>query len=96
MLLGTHRVAETTSSDCNRIYMRKKVVRSTPPTQKELQQRAKFAQLAQAVADRSQDLSKVSQDQEAYLAQKDQPGGKTTFKSYLWSVCGKEYDESLA
>ena len=94
MLLGTHRVAETTSSDCNRIYLRGPIKRSTPPTQKELQQRAKFAQLAQAVADRSQDLSKVSQDQEAYLAQKDQPGGKTTFKSYLWSVCKAELENA--
>ena len=89
-MIATHRVAETTNPNCNRIYMRNPVERSTPPTQKELEQRAKFAQLAQAVADRSQDLSKVSQDQEAYLAQKDQPGGKTTFKSYLWSVCKAE------
>jgi hypothetical protein len=93
-MIATHRVAETTNPNCNRIYMRTTVERSTPPTQKELQQRAKFAQLAQAVADRSQDLSKVSQDQEDYLAQKDQPGGKTTFKSYLWSVCKAELENA--
>ena len=29
MLLGTHRVKPTESSDCNRLYLRKKVVRST-------------------------------------------------------------------
>ena len=74
--------------------MRKKVVRSTPPTQKELQQRAQFAQIAQAVADRRQDLSKVSQDQEAYLAQKDKPGGKKTFRAYLWQVCKAELENA--
>ena len=94
MLLGTHRVAETTNPDCNRIYMRKKVVRSTPPTQKELQQRAQFAQIAQAVADRRQDLSKVTADQEAYLAQKDKPGGKKTFHAYLWQVCKAELENA--
>ena len=94
MLLGTHRVAETTNPDCNRIYMRKKVVRSTPPTQKELQQRAQFAQIAQAVEDRRQDLSKVTADQEAYLAQKNQPGGKKTFRAYLWQVCKAELENA--
>ena len=94
MLLGTHRTAATTNPDCNRIYMRKKVVRSTPPTQKELQQRAQFAQIAQAVADRRQDLSKVTADQEAYLAQKDKPGGKKTVHAYLWQVCKAELENA--
>ena len=46
------------------------------------------------VTERKMDLSKVSQDQEAYLAQKDQPGGKTTFKSYLWAVCKAELENA--
>jgi hypothetical protein len=36
MLLGTHRVAATTSNKCNRLYLRKKVERSTEPTADEL------------------------------------------------------------
>jgi hypothetical protein len=30
------------------------------------------------------------------LAQKDQPGGKKTMKSWYWDVCGKEYDAANA
>ena len=30
MLLATHRTAATTNSSCNRIYLRDKVVRTTP------------------------------------------------------------------
>ena len=37
MLLGTHRVAATTNPNCNRIYLRPKIERSTPPTVNELQ-----------------------------------------------------------
>ena len=95
-LIGTHRTAETTNPECTRIYVRKAdaYTRSTPPTQRELEQRAKFAQVAQAVADRRMDLSKVTQDQEAYLAQKEEPGGKKTFKSYLWMVCKAELENA--
>ena len=32
MLLGTHRTAATTSNNCNRLYLRPKIERSTPPT----------------------------------------------------------------
>ena len=28
----------------------------------------------------------------AAIAQKDTAGGKTTFKAYLWKVCGDAYD----
>ena len=95
-LIGTHRTAETTNPECTRIYVRKAdaYTRSTPPTQRELEQRTKFAQVAKAVADRRMDLSKVTQDQEAYLAQKEEPGGKKTFKSYLWMVCKAELENA--
>ena len=96
MLLGTHRVAATTNPDCNRIYMRKPTKRSTPLTQREIEAREKFAAVAAMVTERKMDLSKVSADQEAFLAQKDQPGGKKTMKSWYWDVCGKEYDDAQA
>ena len=92
MLLGTHRVAETTSSDCNRIYMRKKVKRSTPVTPDELVARTRFAAVSRAVAQRKQDISKITSDQEAYRAQRDQPGGYQSMTSYLWSLEMATYD----
>ena len=92
MLLGTHRVAPTTSSDCNRLYLRKKVVRTTPVTPKEIQIRSKFANIASMVAERAADLSYITQDQIDFLAQKDQPGGKKTMRSYLWKICKQAYE----
>lgn len=94
MLLGTHRVAETTSSDCNRLYLRKKTKRSTPVLRDELARRERFTAVTRAVAARAQNLSTMTQDQEAYLAQRNQPGGKRTFKSYLWSLELASYDAS--
>jgi len=92
MLLGTHRVAATTSNACNRIYLRPKVTRSTAPSQDEMLARARFATVAAAVQARKTDLMNISADKAAFNAQKDQPGGKTTFKSYLWKICGDAYD----
>ena len=115
MLLGTHRVAATESKDCNRLYLRKKVERSTQPTSKELATRARlflrkkverstpvttdetrirnrFSAVAAAVAARAKDLSKMSADQAAFAAQKDQPNGKKTMKSFLWKLEKEAYD----
>ncbi len=92
MLLGTHRVAATESKDCNRLYLRKKVERSTPLSDKELAARARFTAVQAAVKTRANDLSKIAQDQEDFLAQKDTAGGKKTMRAYLWAVCGAAYD----
>ena len=92
MLLGTHRVAETTSSDCNRLYIRRKVERSTPVTANELKHRTKFAAIASAVAARKKDLMKISEDQANYAAQYNTPGGKKTYRSYLWSLEKAAYE----
>ena len=92
MLLGTHRVAATESKDCNRLYMRSKTQRSTQPTGDELKARERFAAVAAMVKARKGDLSQLSTDQDAFLAQKDLAGGKKTMKAYLWKVCGEEYD----
>ena len=92
MLLGTHRVAPTESDKCNRLYLRKKTKRATQPTTKELQVRARFAAVRAMVAERADDLSHISSDQAAFIAQKDTAGGKTTMRAYLWMVCGQEYD----
>ena len=92
MLLATHRVAATQSSDCNRIYLRSKVERSTPLSQLEEAARLRFTEVAQAVKLRAKDLNKMTQDQEAFAAQRDTAGGKRTMRAYLWKVCGAEYD----
>ena len=93
MLLGTHRKAATTSSDCNRLYIRKKVKRTTPPSVREINIRNRFRAVAAMVQERKEDLMKVTQDQAAFLAQKDLANGKKTMKAYLWYICGQEYDQ---
>jgi len=94
MLLGTHRVAETTSPDCNRLYLRKKTKRSTPVKDTELEVRTKFAAVSRLVQARKNNLSTLSSDQEAYAAQRNEPGGKKTWKAYLWKICKEQYAES--
>ena len=93
MLLGTHRVAATENPNCNRLFLRKKVKRSTALTSNELDARARFSAVAAAVKARKSDLSQITQDQIDFKAQKDTAGGKKTMKSYLWSICGAEYDQ---
>ena len=92
MLLGTHRIAATTNPNCNRIYLRPKIERSTPPTVNELFMRQRFAAVKAAVKAREEDLSKVDADQAAFLAQKDQVNGKKTMNAYLWSLETATYD----
>ena len=45
-----------------------------------------------AVENRKNNLTTLSTDQAAYAAQKDEPGGKRTWKSYLWKVCKEAYE----
>ena len=92
MLLGTHRVAATESKDCNRLYMRSKVERSTPVTANEQRARIRFAAVALAVKERKGDLIQINEDQENFIAQRDTATGKKTMKAYLWKVCGDAYD----
>ena len=96
MVLATHRVAETTNPDCSRIYLRglSSVTRSTPYSTEERAKQLRFKSVAQAVATRRNDLSKMTQDQEAFKAQKDLPNGKKTMKAYLWSLELAIYDQA--
>ena len=90
MLLATHRVAETTSSDCNRLYLRKKPKRSTPVKPSEIIQRERFGAIARAVNARAHDINKMSQDQAAFKAQSTY----TTMRSYLWALEAEAYDQA--
>ena len=92
MLLGTHRTAATTNPNCNRLYLRKKTMRSTLPSSNELDARERFTAVAQAVTARRKDLTKITTDQIAFKAQKDTPGGCRTMTKYLWKVEGDAYD----
>ena len=93
-LIGTHRTAATTNPNCTRIYLRKadSYERSTPVTTNEVKQRNRFSAVAAAVAARAKDLMKISADQAAFAAQKDQPGGVKTMKAYLWKLEKEAYD----
>ena len=95
MILATHRTAATTSKHCSRVYIRtvKNVTRTTPLTNHERAIRLRFKTVAQMVIERKEDLTKVTQDQAAFLAQKDLANGKKTMKAYLWYICGQEYDQ---
>ena len=97
MVLLTHRTAATNSKKgCQRVYLRtlKNVTRTTPLKQKEVAIRQRFQAVRAMVAARKEDLSKVTQDQIDFMAQKDLANGKRTMNAYLWKVCGLEYDEA--
>ena len=93
MLLATHRVAATESPDCNRLYLRPKVTRSTQPSTDELNARSRFAAVSAMVKARKRDLEHIAEDQENFLAQKDTALGKKTMRAYLWKICGALYDQ---
>ena len=95
MVLATHRTAETTSKSCSRLYLRglSSITRSTPIKTEERAARNRFGSVAAAVNTRMHDLSKVTADQAAFLAQKDQPNGKKTMRAYLWRLELQAYDE---
>ena len=92
MLLGTHRTAATTNPDCNRLFLRKKVKRSTPLTPTELWIRQRFKALQAAVKTRSEDLTKYDADLAAFIAQKDKSNGKKTMKAWYWAQEAATYD----
>ena len=93
-LVAVHRVAATENPNCQRVYSfdADRYKRSTPPSTDETLIRVRFKSVSQAVALRAKNLSTLSTDQAAFLAQKDSPLGKKTFKAYLWQVCGDAYD----
>ena len=94
MLLGTHRVAPTTSNKCNRLYLRKPIKINVSQTENAINARNRFTAVSQAIKLRKRDLTKLTEDQQAFLAQRDLPNGKKTMLAYYWMVCGEEYDEA--
>ena len=94
-LIGTHREAPTQNPNCSRLYIRKSnsYVRKGAPSMREMDARDRFAAVSAAIKTRKEDLQKISQDQAAFLAQKDSPNGKKTMKAFYWKLCGDLYDE---
>ena len=62
MILATHRTAETTSKECNRVYVRTlaNITRKTPIKTEERAARNRFGSVAAAVNTRMHDLSKLT------------------------------------
>ena len=93
-LVAVHRTAATTNPNCQRIYSfdADRYKRSTALSADELWIRQRFTAVSQAVSARKQDVTKISADQAAFRAQKDQPGGKATMNAYLWMVEGEAWE----
>ena len=39
-------------------------------------------------------LSKITTDQQTFIAQKNEPNGAKTMKQWYWRVCGAEWDQA--
>ena len=97
-VIMTHRTAATTNPECQRIYVKEADAykRTTPLTQREHQIRNRFIGVAAMIQERSHDLSKITTDQQTFIAQKNEPNGAKTMKQWYWRVCGAEWDQTHA
>ena len=88
MVLATHRVAATTNPACSRLFLRglSSVTRTTPYSADEKAAQTRFGNIAKAVQLRRKNVEQMVQDQQAFQAQKDTPGGYKTIQQYLWHV----------
>ena len=95
-LIMTHRTAATENPNCQRIYVKNEdaYTRTTPVTVREQLARTRFLNVQAAVKARAKNLSTLTDDQAAFEEQKNTAGGKKTWRSYLWKVCGDEYDQA--
>ena len=93
-LIGTHRTAATTNPNCTSLYVREADTykRTSQPSSKELAARARFTAVSAAIKTRKADLMRVAEDEAAFMAQKNLPGGKQTLKAWYWMVEGQAYD----
>ena len=94
-LIGTHRTAATTNPNCTSLYVREADTykRTSQPSSKELANRARFTAVSAAIKARKADLMKVTEDEAAFMAQKNLAGGKQTLKAWYWMVEGQAYDQ---
>lgn len=92
MLLATHRRAATTSDSCNRIYLRDETNIQMSNSADPVWARQRFKTVAGMVRQCSMDISKLTQDQMDFIAQRNNPRGIKTMRAYYWHICGQEYD----
>ena len=94
-LVATHRTSATTNPNCQRLYAfdPDRYKRTSPLSQREFENRAKFMVVSGMIKARKADLMKITTDQQNFLAQKNDPDGAKTMKAYYWKICGAEYDE---
>ncbi len=94
-VVATHRKAASTNPNCQRLYVKDPDAykRTTPLSPKELQIRARFTAVRAMIAERKEDLSKITDDQIAFAVQRNEPNGKKTMLAYYWKICGAEYDQ---
>ena len=87
-LVMTHRTAETTNPNCQRIYTfdADRYQRSTPVGENETIARELFKARQTWVTERSQNLGSLASDQAAFIAQKDSANGAKTMKAYYWKL----------
>ena len=92
--VATHRTAATTNPECQRVYSwdKDRYKRSTVPSAREMENRIRFTAVRQAVYNRAHDLTKISADQQAFLAQKNEAGGIRSMKAWYWKQEGDAYD----
>lgn len=70
----------------------KKSQRNSALNPDEIWARQRFTAVSRNVATRMKNLSTLSADQQAFEAQKNQPGGLKSFKSFIWSLEGNAWD----
>ena len=95
-LVATHRSAPTQNPDCQRLYSfdADRYKRTTPLTENDLTARELFRARARWIKTRMEDLSKVTTDQAAFIAQKNEAGGAKTLKAYYWKLAKEQIDEN--
>ena len=93
-MVMTHRTAPTQNPNCQRVYTfdADRYERTGEPSAREIAARTRFSAVAAAVKARSNSLEHITDDQAAFIAQKDLANGKKTMKAYLWKICGDAYD----
>ena len=76
-VVATHRKAASTNPNCQRLYVK------DPDAYKR----------TAMIKARKEDLSKITDDQIAFAAQRNEPNGKKTMLAWYWKICGAEYDQ---
>lgn len=92
MILGTHRVAPSTSKSCSKMYFRTLENINFTPAQTEgaITIRNRFTAASQAIKERRRNLTYLTDDQQAFLAIRDELKSKyginATMQSFYWHL----------